>query len=190
MWLWALAWALCPIQKMDVYHWLYEPTITPQNLAFRLLGRKGGFWYPRLIPPYSFASLGRITTIRVYSPETRPWRFSDQSVPSFNFGNSFVSHVQWLDKNPTVGRLSWNTRGRTPAHNFCITINNLSNQFLFTLNDCAILEPVHWTCYFLFLSHSSAHVQVQKPYPMTISHTCKSSWTLFNFYSYLAKFSL
>ena len=140
--------------------------------------------------PYSIASLGRITTIRVYSPGTRPWHFSDQGVPSFNFGNSFVSHVQWLDKNPTAGRLSWNTSRRTLAQNFCITINNLSNQFIFTLNDCAILEPVHRTCYFLSLSHSSAHLQIPKPCPRTISHTCKSSWTIFNFYSYFAKFPL
>ena len=125
--------------------------------------------------PYSFASLGRITTIRVYSPGTRPWRFSDQGAPSFNFGNSFVSHVQWLDENQTADRLSWNTSGWTPAYNFCITINNLSNQFLFTLNDCAILEPVHWTCYFLSLSHSSAHLQIPKSCSRTISHTCKSS---------------
>ena len=139
---------------------------------------------------YSLASLGQITTIRVYSPKTRPWRFSDQSVPSVNFGNSFVSYVQWLDENPTVGKPSWNTSGRTPAHNFCVTKNNLSNQFIFTLNNYVILEPVHWTCYFLSLSHSSAHLQIQKPCPMTISHTCKSSWTIFNFYSYFAKFPL
>ena len=125
--------------------------------------------------PYGFASLGRITTIRVYPPRARPWRFSDQGVPSFNFDNSLASHVQWLDENPTVDRLSWNTSGRTPAHNFCIIINNLSNQFLFTLNDCAILEPVYWTCYFLSLSHSSAHLQIPKPCSRTISHTCKSS---------------
>ena len=101
---------------------------------------------------YGSASLGRIITIRVCPSVTHPWRFSSQGVPSFNFGNSLVSHVQWLDENPTVDRLSWNLSGRTPAHNFCITINNLSNQFLFTLNDCAILEPVHRTCYFLSLS--------------------------------------
>ena len=140
--------------------------------------------------PYGFASLGRITTIRVYPSVTRPWRFSDHGVPSFNFGNSLVSHVQWLDENPAVDRLSSNTSGRTPTHNFCITINNLSNQFLFTLNDCTILEPVYWTCYFLSLSHSSAHLQIPKPCPRTISHTCKSSWTIFNFYSFFAKFPL
>ena len=83
--------------------------------------------------PYGFASLGRIITIRVYLSGTHPWRFSDQGVPSFNFGNSLVSHIQWLDENPTVDRLSWNMSRRTPAHNFCITINNLSNQFLFHL---------------------------------------------------------
>ena len=124
--------------------------------------------------PYSFASLGRITTIRVYSPEARPWRFSDQGVPSFNFGNSFVSHIQQLDKNPTVGRCPWKLSRRTPVHNFCITINNLSNQFLFTLNDCVIPEPVYWTCYFLSLSRSFAHLQIPKPCPRTISHTYKS----------------
>ena len=140
--------------------------------------------------PYSFASLGRITTICVYFPEARPWRFSDQGVPSFNFGNSFVSHVQRLEENPTVGRLPWNSSRRTPAHNFCITINNNSNQFLFTLNDCAIPEPVHWTCYFLSLSPSFAHLQIPKPCPRTISQTCKSSWTIFNFYSYFTKFPL
>ena len=140
--------------------------------------------------PYNLVLSSQITTIRVYSPKACPWRFSDQSVPSFNFGNSLVSHLQWLDGNPTVGGLSWDTSGKTPAHNFCATINNLSNQFIFTLNSCAILEPVHWTCFFLSLSHSSAHLQIQKPCPRTISHTYKSSWTLFNYYSYFAKFPL
>ena len=83
--------------------------------------------------PYGFASLGRIITIRVYLPGTHPWRFSAQGVPSFNFGNSFASHVQRLDENPVVGRRPWKLSRRTPAHNFCITINNLSNQFLFHL---------------------------------------------------------
>ena len=140
--------------------------------------------------PYGFASLGRITTIRVYPSGTRPWRFNDQGMPSFNFGNSLVSHVQRLDENPTMGRRPWKSSRRTPAHNFCITINNLSNQFLFTLNDCIIPEPVHWTCYFLSLSCSFAHLQIPKPCPRTISHTCKSSWTIFNFYSYFTKFPL
>ena len=139
---------------------------------------------------YGFALLGWITTIRVCPPVTCPWRFSSQSVPSFNFGNSLVSHVQWLDKNLIVDKLSWNTSGRIPAHNFCITINNLSNRFLFTLNDFAILEPVYWTCYFPSLSHSSTHLQIPKPCLMTISHTCKSSWTIFNFYSFFCKISL
>ena len=141
--------------------------------------------------PYGFASLGRIITIRVYLPGTHPWRFSAQGVPSFNFGNSFVSHVQRLDKNPTADKLSWNLSERIPAHNFCITINSLSNQFLFILNDCAILESVFWTWYFLSFSHSSTRLQIPKSYPRTISHTCKSSWTIFNFYSFLfAKFPL
>ena len=140
--------------------------------------------------PYGFALLCQIITIRVYPPRTHPWRFSAQVMPSFNFGNSFVSHVQRLDENPTADKLFGNLGGRIPAHNFCITINNLSNQFLFTLNDCAILGPVRWTCYFLSLPHSYVHLQIQKPCPRTISHTCKSSWTIFNFYSFFAKFPL
>ena len=95
--------------------------------------------------PYGFALLGRIITIRIYPLRTHPWRFSAQGMPSFNFGNSFVSYVQRLDEKPTADKLFWNLSGWIPAHNFCITINNLSNQFLFTLNDCAILELVFWT---------------------------------------------
>ena len=62
-------------------------------------------------------------------------------MPSFNFGNSFVSHVQRLDENSTVVEPFGNLGGQIPAPNFCTIINSLSNQFLFTLNDCAILEP-------------------------------------------------
>ena len=167
-----------------------DPHNSPSKSCFSTLREKRRILISSSYSPYSLVSLGQITTIRVYSPKAPPWCFSDPSVPTFNFGNSFVSHVQWLDENPTVVRLSWNTSGRTPAHNFCITINNLSNQFLFTLNSCAILEPMHWTCYFLSLSHSSTHLQIQKPCPRTISHTCKSSWTIFNFYSFFAKFPL
>ena len=140
--------------------------------------------------PYDLVSSGQITTIHVYSPKARPWCFNDQSMLLFNFGNSFIPHVQQFDRNQTVGRLSWNTSGKTPANNFCATINNLSNQFLFTFNSHIILELVHWTCLFLSLSHSPMHLQIQKSCPMTISHTCKSFWTLFSFYSYFAKFPL
>ena len=62
-------------------------------------------------------------------------------MPSFNFGNSFVSHVQRLDENPMAVKLFGNLGGRIPAPNFCTIINSLSNKFLFTLNDFAILEP-------------------------------------------------
>ena len=140
--------------------------------------------------PYDFASLGQIVTIHVYIPVTHPWRFSAQGMPSFNFGNSFVSHVQQLDENPTAVKLSGNLSGRIPTHNFCTTINSLSNQFLFTLNDCAILEPVFWTWYFLSFSHSSARLQIPKSCQMTISHTCKSSWTISNFYSFYCEIFL
>ena len=47
MWFWTSTWASDPIRKMNVYHWLYDPTIAPQYFAFRLLKRKEGFWYPR-----------------------------------------------------------------------------------------------------------------------------------------------
>ena len=145
------------------------PHNSPSKSCFLTLREKMRILMSSSYSPYGFASLGRITAIRVYPPRTRPWRFSDQGVPSFNFGNSLVSHIQWLDENPTVDKLSWNTSRWTPAHNFYITINNLSNQFLFTLNDCIILEPVYWTCYFFSLSHSSAHLQIPKPCSRTIS---------------------
>ena len=91
--------------------------------------------------PYDLVLLGQITTSRVCLLVTHPWLFSAQGVPSFNFGNSFVSHVQRLDENPTAVELSGNLSGRILAPNFCTTINSLSNRFLFTLNDCVILEP-------------------------------------------------
>ena len=167
------------------------PHNNPSKSCFLTPWKKMRILISSACSPYGSTSLGRIITIRVCPPVTRLWRFSSQGVPSFNFGNSLVSHVQWLDENPTVDRLSWNLSGRIPAHYFCITINNLSNQFLFTLNDCAILEPVFWTWYFLSFSHSSARLQIPKSCPMTISHTCKSSWTIFNFYSFLfAKFPI
>ena len=155
------------------------PTIAPQNLVFRLLGRKGRILIPSFDLPYDLVSLSQIATIRVYLLVTHPWLFSAQGVPSFNFGNSFVSHVQRLDENLTAVELSGNLSGRIPAPNFYTTINSLSNQFLFTLNDCAILEPVFWTWYFLSFSHSFARLQIPKSCLRTISHTCKSSWTIF-----------
>ena len=131
---------------------LIGPHNSPSKSCFSTLREKRRILISSSDLPYGFASLGQIITIRVYLPRTHPWYFSAQGVPSFNFGNSFVSHVQRLDKNPTADKLSGNLSGQIPAHNFCITINNLSNQFLFTLIDCAILEPVFWTWYFLSFS--------------------------------------
>ena len=91
--------------------------------------------------PYDLVSLGQIAIIRVCLLVNHPWLFSAQGVPSFNFGNSFVAHVQRLDENLTAVELSGNLSGWIPAPNFCTTINSLSNQFLFTLNNCVILEP-------------------------------------------------
>ena len=64
------------------------------------------------------------------------------SMPLFNFGDSPVPHVQRQDGNLTVDGFSWNMSGKFPARNFCVIINKLSNQFLFTFNNCVILEPV------------------------------------------------
>ena len=151
------------------------PHNSPSKFCFLTPREKRRILISSACSPYDSASLGLIITIRVCPPAARSWRFSSWGVPSFNFGNSLVSHVQRLDENLTVDRLSGNMSRRTPAHNFCITINNLSNRFLFTLIDCAILEPVFWTWYFLSFSHSSAHLLIPKSCPRTISHTYKSS---------------
>ena len=101
---------------------------------------------------YDLVSFGWIPKIRVYLPKARPWCFSAQSVPLFNFGNSLVPHVQQQDRNLTMDGFSWNTSKKTPARNFRAAINKLSNQFLFTFNSRIILEPVHWTCLSLSLT--------------------------------------
>ena len=135
---------------------------------------------------YDLVLLGQIATTRVCLLVTHPWLFSAQGVPSFNFGNSFVSHVQRLDENPTAIELSGNLSGRIPAPNFCTTINSLSNQFLFTFEQLRYSR----TRYFLSFFHSFVRLQIPKSCPKTISHTCKSSWTIFHFYSYFTKFPL
>ena len=82
--------------------------------------------------PYDMVLLGQIPATRVYLLVAHPLLFSAQGAPSFNFDNSFVSHVQRLDDNPTVVGLSGNLSGRIPAPNFCASINRFSNQFLIT----------------------------------------------------------
>ena len=82
--------------------------------------------------PYDLVSLGQIAATHVYLLVTHPCLFSAKGASPFNFGNSFVSHVQRLDDNPTTVELSGNLSGQIPAHNFCATINRLSNQFLVT----------------------------------------------------------
>ena len=102
MWLWTLAWASGPIRKMDVYHWLYDLIIAPQNLAFRLLGRKEGFWYPRptlfIVNPFYPNS-----EMPFYLLKARSWRFGVQSAPSLNSDGIFVPHVQRHDANLMMG---------------------------------------------------------------------------------------
>ena len=122
-----------------------SPHNSPSKSCFLTPREKMGILISLSYSPYDLISLGYILIIRVYPPKACLWRFSDQSVPLFNFGNSFVPYIQWLDGVLMVDGLSWNTSGKTPARNFCATINNLSNQLLFTFISRIILEPVHWT---------------------------------------------
>ena len=119
------------------------PHNSPSKSCFSTPQEKRGILISSSYSPYDLISLGYIPIIRVYPPKARPWHFSDQSVPLFNFGNFIVPHVQRLDGVLTMDGLSWNTSGRTPARNFYATINNLSNQLLFTFINHIILEPVH-----------------------------------------------
>ena len=115
--------------------------------------------------------ISQIAATRVYLLVTHPWLFSAQGAPSFNFGNSFVSHVQRLDDNPTAFELSGNLSGRILTPNFCVTINRLSNQFLVTFERLRYSRSWHFLSFF----HSFVHLQIPKSCPRTISHTCKSS---------------
>ena len=146
------------------------PHNSPLKSFFSAPREKRRILIPSSNLPYDLVSLGQIATIRVCLLVTHPWLFSAQSVPSFNFGNSFVPHVQRLDENPTAVELSGNLSGQIPAPNFCTTTNSLSNKFLFTLND-----RYSRTQYFLSFFHSSVRLQIPKFCPRTISHTCKSS---------------
>ena len=150
-------WAICPVYST----WTAPLEATgPHNSSsksyFSTPREKMGILISSSYSLYDLISLGYIPIIRVYPPKARLWRFSDQSVPLFNFGNFIVPHVQRLDGVLTMDGLSWNTSGRTPARNFYATINNLSNQFFFTFISCIILEPVHWTYHSLSLSLSCA----------------------------------
>ena len=131
--------------------------------------------------PYDLVLLGQIIAARVYLLATHSWLFSVQEAPLFNFGNPFVSHVQRWDDNPTVVGPSGNLGGRTPAFNFCVTISNLSNHFLVTFERSRYSRT--WD--FISFSCSFVRIQTHKSCPRTISQTCKSSYTLFNFYSFL-----
>ena len=131
-------------QPFPMQFWTYEtigPHNSPPKSCFSAPWEKMRILILSSDLPYDLVLLGQIATSRVCLFVIRPWLFSAQGVPSFNFGNSFVSHVQRLDKNPTAVELFGNLSGRIPAPNFCTTINSLSNRFLFTLNDCIILEP-------------------------------------------------
>ena len=147
------------------------PHNSPSKSCFSAPREKMKILIPSSDLPYDLVSLGQIAITRVCLLVTHPWLFSAQGMPSFNFGNSFVSHVQWLDENPTAVELFGNLSGQIPAPNFCTTINSLSNQFIFTF------KWLHYsrTRYFLSFFHSFVRLQILKFYPRTISHTCKSS---------------
>ena len=91
------------------------PTIAPQNLAFRLLGREGGFWRQKLVP------------IRVLG--ACPWRFSIPILAALNFGNTPVFHALRWDVNQTVEGLSRFGSGNFTAHDPHMTIKAFSNWF-------------------------------------------------------------
>ena len=147
------------------------PHNSPSKSCFSAPREKRRILIPSSDLPYDLILLGQIATTRVCLLMTHPWLFGAQGVPSFNFGNSFVSHVQRLDENPTAVELSGNLSERIPAPNFCATINSLSNQFLVTFERLRYSR----TWYFLSFFDSFVHLQIPKSCPRTISHTCKSS---------------
>ena len=121
--------------------------------------------------PYDLILSSQIIAARVFLLATRSWLFSVQGAPSFNFGNPSVSHVQRWDANPMVVGPFGNLGGRTPAFNFCVTISNLSNQFLVTFERSRYSRT--WD--FISFSCSFVRLQTHKSCPRTISQTCKSS---------------
>ena len=102
--------------------------------------------------PYDLVSFSWVPKIHFYLPKARLWRFSVQSMPLFNFGDTLVPHVQRQDENLTVDGFSWYTSEKSPAHNLRAIINKLSNQFFFIFNSYIILEHVHWIYLSLSLS--------------------------------------
>ena len=140
-------------------------------------------------PPYDLVSSSQVPRTSFYLPKARLWRFSAQSTPSFNFGDSLVPHVQRQDGNLTVEEFSWYTSGKSPIRNFHATINNLSNQFFFYLQQLYDSRAhILNLSLSLSLSHSPVRLQIQKPCPMTTFQTCKFPWTHFSFYFDLRNF--
>ena len=150
MWLWNSAWASGPIRKMDVYHWFYDPTMAPQNLSFRPLKRKEGFWYPQptmfIVNPFYPNS-----QIPFYLLKACSWRFSVQSAPSLNSSSSFVPHVQWHDANLMVEDFLGLRVGIFPL------ITSMPLYIAFRINSFPYIQQ----------SHSS---RVQYTEPVTLSH--------------------
>ena len=82
-------------------------------------------------PLYDLVLFSRVPRTPFYIPKARLWRFIVQSVPSINFGNSLVPHVQRQDGNLMVEDFSWYTSGKSAACNFRAVINSHLNQFFF-----------------------------------------------------------
>ena len=145
--------------------------IAHQNLAFRFLGRKGGFWFSfRISLMIWFCWVKSQQHVFIFlrlAPDSSVSRKRLYLI----LATPFVSHVQRWDDNSTVVKPSGNLGGRTSAPNFCATISRLSNQFLVTFEQLRYSR----TWYFLSFSRSFARLQIQKSCPRTISHTCKSS---------------
>ena len=161
---------------------------SPSKSCFSAPREKRRILIPSSNLPYDLVSLGQIATIRVCLLVTHPWLFSAQSVPSFNFGNSFVPHVQRQDGNLTVVDFSWNTSGKSPACNFRAIINSLSNQFFCYFQQ--LHDPrAHTLNLSLFLSLPRASTNT-KTLPEDLFFKPVSFLELLQFSFQLVKFSL
>ena len=132
------------------------PHNSPSKSCFSTLQEEMRILISSSHPPYDLVSFSWVPRMPFYLLKACLWRFSAQSVPLFNFGDSLIPHVQQQDGNLTVEGFSWYTSGKSPACNFHAAINNLSNKFFFTFNSYMILELIHWICLSLSLSLSHA----------------------------------
>ena len=152
------------------------PHNSPSKSCFSTLQEEMRILIFSSYPPYDLVSLNQVPRMPFCLPKAHLWHFSAQSVPTFNFSNSLVPHVQWQDGNPTVEEFPRYMSGKFPACSFHATINRLSNQSFFTFNSYMILELIHWTCLSLSLIPPCVYKyknSVRGP-PF---QTCKFPWT-------------